>query len=244
LSGNAAAFSYAGQELELFQEAHRWKSYWSGSIGPYIHGDVLEVGAGIGANTSLLAGLSYREWVCLEPDASLATRVALPTARHRMIVGTAGTFSPAPQFDTILYLDVLEHIEDDRAELRTAGKLLRTGGSLIVLAPAHMSLYSPFDRAIGHFRRYSAAMLRAITPPGFRMERLCYLDSCGALASVCNRFLLRSPIPTRRQLLTWDRVLVPCSRWLDPLLLHRAGKSVLAIWSRDGGEDLRSGAGE
>lgn len=231
-STSAAPFAYAGQELELFQEARRWKRYWSAAIGRYISGDVLEVGAGIGANTNLLAGRPYRRWVCLEPDAGLAARVALPTERHRVVVGTAGTFSPEPQFDTILYLDVLEHIEDDYGELRTAGKLLRPGGALIVLAPAHMYLFSPFDRAIGHFRRYNAAMLRSLTPPGFQIERLWYLDCCGALASLGNRFWLRSPIPTRRQLWTWDRFLVPCSRRLDPLVGHRAGKSVLAIWSK------------
>ena len=243
LPGGAEPFSYAGGELELFREALRWKDYWRGLIGPYVRGDVLEVGAGIGANTTLLDGLSYREWTCLEPDAGLAARVALPSSRHRLVVGTAGRFQAAPQFDTILYLDVLEHIEDDRAELETAGVLLRVGGALVVLAPAHMALFSSFDRSIGHYRRYNRAALRELAPPGFQLQKLAYLDCVGALASLANRFVLRRPIPTRRQLWTWDRVLVPCSRRLDPLLLHRAGKSVLAIWTKTGGDSSQAHAG-
>jgi SAM-dependent methyltransferase len=225
---------YAGGELELFEKARRWKGYWRARIQPFVHGDVLEVGAGIGANTQALADLPCRRWLCLEPDPALASRIVLPTPRHERITGTIGDLDPLRKFDTILYLDVIEHIEDDRGELARAAALLAPGGSIIVLAPAHAFLYTAFDRAIGHFRRYSAHTLRAIAPTGLREQKLVYLDSCGALASLGNRFLLRSAIPTEHQILTWDRLLVPCSRWLDPLLLHKAGKSVLAVWVAEG----------
>jgi len=231
-SGNAP-FVYASQELDLFLEARHWKAYWRSTIRPFVGGDVLEVGAGIGANTTVLADLSYRKWVCLEPDAALAARITLPTPRHELTVGTTDTIGEGRRFDAILYLDVLEHIEDDWGEMLRAAGLLKPGGRLVVLAPAHMFLYSPFDREIGHFRRYSRASLRSIAPPGMEIRKLVYLDSCGALASFCNRLLLRSPMPTSRQLWTWDHFMVPCSRLLDPLLLHRAGKSVLGIWSRN-----------
>ena len=226
--------AYAGGELALFEKARCWKRYWRRRIRPFVRGDVLEVGAGIGANTRALVDLPCRRWLCLEPDPALASRIALPASRHELVVGTIADLDARRQFDTILYLDVLEHIEDDRGELARAAALLAPGGSIIVLAPAHASLYTAFDRAIGHFRRYSTAALRAIAPAGLHERKLIYLDSCGALASLGNRFLLRSAMPTERQILTWDRLLVPCSRWLDPLLLHRAGKSVLAVWSAAG----------
>jgi hypothetical protein len=164
----------------------------------------------------------------------LASRIALPTLRHELAVGSIVNLEPQRKFDTILYIDVLEHISDDRDELARAAALLTPRGSIIVLAPAHASLYTPFDRAIGHFRRYSTGALRKIAPAGLRERKLVYMDSCGALASLGNRFLLRSSMPTERQILAWDRLLVPCSRWLDPLLLHRAGKSVLAVWAAHG----------
>jgi len=103
-----------------------------------------------------------------------------------------------------------------------------------VLAPAHAFLYTPFDCAIGHFRRYTTGTLRAIAPAGLRERKLVYLDSFGALALLGNRLLLRSALPTERQILTWDRFLVPGSRWLDPLLRHKAGKSVLGVWAAEG----------
>ena len=226
--------AYAGGELAVFEKARRWKRYWSRLIRPFVHGDVLEVGAGIGANTLALVDLPSRQWVCLEPDPALASRIALPTRRHELVTGTLADLDPRRRFDTILYLDVIEHIEDDRGELARAAALLAPGGSIIVLAPAHALLYTAFDRAIGHFRRYSVPGLRGIAPAGLRERRLVYLDSCGALASLGNRFLLRSAMPTERQILAWDRLLVPCSTWLDALLLHKAGKSVLAVWAAGG----------
>jgi SAM-dependent methyltransferase len=222
--------AYAGGELALFEKARFWKRYWGRRILPFVHGDVLEVGAGIGANTQTLVDLPYRRWLCLEPDPTLASRIALPTPRHELVIGTIADLDPQRKFDTILYIDVIEHIEDDRGELARAAAHLAPGGSIIVLAPAHAFLYTAFDRAIGHFRRYSTHALRAIAPAGLLERKLVYLDSCGALASLVNRLLLRSAMPTERQILTWDRLLVPCSLLLDPLLLHKAGKSVLAVW--------------
>ena len=223
--------AYAGGELALFEKARCWKRYWRGSILPFVHGDVLEVGAGIGANTQSLVDLPFRHWLCLEPDPTLASQIALPAGRHELVIGTIADLDPQRKFDTVLYIDVIEHIEDDRGELARAAAHLAPGGSIIVLAPAHAFLYTAFDRAIGHFRRYNTRALRAIAPAGLLERKLVYLDSCGALASLANRFLLRSAMPTERQILTWDRLLVPCSRWLDPLLLHKAGKSVLAVWA-------------
>lgn len=223
--------AYAGNELTLFEKARRWKRYWRGHILPFVHGDVLEVGVGIGANTRSLGDLPCRRWVCLEPDPTLASQIVLPTSRHELIVGTIADLDPQRKFDAILYIDVIEHIEDDRAELARAAAILAPGGSIVVLAPAHACLYTAFDRAIGHFRRYNAHTMRAMAPPGLRERKLIYLDSCGALASLGNRVLLRSAAPTERQILTWDRFMVPCSRWLDPLLRHKAGKSVLGVWA-------------
>ena len=99
----------------------------------------------------------------------------------------------------------------------------------MVYAPAHQFLYSPFDERIGHFRRYDRESLLASAPPKLTRETLVYLDSAGLLASLA-QFVLRQGLPTKRQLATWDRLLVPVSRLLDPILLHRVGKSVLGVW--------------
>ena len=77
--------------------------------------------------------------------------------------GTLSELSDSDKFDTILYMDVFEHIEDDRAELERAAAQLAPDGHLIVLAPAHQWLFTPFDESIGHYRRYSRRTLEA--PP-------------------------------------------------------------------------------
>jgi len=225
------AYEYAGGELALFEKAVNWKRYWRSQIAPLVTGAVLEVGAGIGSNTRLLAGLSYRSWTCLEPDATLAARIELPGPLHRKIIGA---IAAVPEFfDTIIYIDVLEHIEDDAAEMARAAARLTAGGRLIVLAPAHEFLYAPFDAAVGHFRRYCRTSLRRAAPAELRESKVIYLDAAGLIASAANRLLLRQSMPTERQILTWDRLLIPVSRALDPLFGHRLGKSVLGIWRRE-----------
>ena len=63
--------------------------------------------------------------------------------------------------------------------------------------------------------------------------RQVYLDAAGIAASLANRVLLRRSLPTDQQIRTWDRFLVPVSRWVDPLLGHLVGKSVLTVWRRE-----------
>jgi SAM-dependent methyltransferase len=230
-------FKYVGSELDLFAAAWNWKAYWSGQIRPFLAGDVLEVGAGIGANTRFLDPGGAGRWVCLEPDPELARQLIgnLGETRSRRAYETVCGTLPSlagRQFDTIAYVDVLEHIDNDREELNQAASRLRPGGSLIVLAPAHQRLFSPFDAAIGHFRRYDRPMLRAISPAGLRLERMRYLDCAGLILSAANMLLLRQSMPTKAQLRLWDRWVVPVSRILDGIFLYSLGKTIIAVWRK------------
>jgi len=228
-----ASIPYPGLELKLFEQAHNWKSYWSGRIAPYVRGAVLEVGAGIGANTRLLSSLDFARWTCLEPDASLAKQIDVPPGgRHEVTLGIVADLPDEAQFDSILYIDVLEHIEDDAAEMGRAAARLKPGGALIVLSPAHPFLFTPFDEAIGHYRRYTRTSLRAAAPVGLREITVTYLDSVGMLASLGNRLLLGQSMPTAQQIGVWDRWMVPPSRITDRLTGGHLGKSVLGAWSR------------
>jgi SAM-dependent methyltransferase len=223
---------YVGGELEVFAHAVNWKRYVRSQIEEYLKGSVLEVGAGIGSNTMLYRSGDQRRWVCLEPDPRLAKSITSnpALANCEVMVGTVADLSPEERFDAVLYMDVLEHISDDADELRNSAKHLAPGGRLIVLGPAHQWLFTPFDRAIGHYRRYNAGMLKRVAPSGLTLERLRYLDMAGICASVGNRLILSSDAPTVQQIKVWDRFLVPVSRRLDWLLGYRLGKSVLAVW--------------
>jgi cyclopropane fatty-acyl-phospholipid synthase-like methyltransferase len=230
-------FSYVGSELELFARASNWKAYYGRLLEDYLGDEVLEVGAGIGTTTEWMCSGSERRWVCLEPDpvlvATLQHRVAktLPACCEARL-GTLSELSCEEMFESIVYIDVLEHIEDDRTEVRHAAAHLREGGTLTVLAPAHQWLFTPFDDAIGHYRRYDRRELARIIPEDLECTRLSYLDCVGLHASLENRLVLKSQMPSKKQITLWDKGMVPLSRVLDPLLRYSAGKSVLGIWRK------------
>src|ERR1700761_8143405 len=112
----------AGSELEIFEKAVHWKRYFASHMRRYIRGKVLEAGAGIGANLKIFEDRDFEHWTCLEPDPEHARR--LPgNSRYEGVGGTLrerGNAFVGRRFDVILYIDVLEHIEDDRAELQRA----------------------------------------------------------------------------------------------------------------------------
>jgi 2-polyprenyl-3-methyl-5-hydroxy-6-metoxy-1,4-benzoquinol methylase len=231
-------YSYMGSELELFKEAGNWKAYYRQLIKNYLGSEVLEVGAGIGATTESLCQQNHRRWICLEPDPVMAkTLMALLTNGRlpeycEQRQGTLLDISQNEIFDTIVYIDVLEHIKDDKTEVKIASSHLREGGFLVVLAPAHQWLFSDFDKAIGHYRRYNRSRLSAIVPTSLECISLRYLDSVGLMASLGNRFFLRSKMPNHKQIQLWDKGMIPLSKILDPLLQYSVGKSILGIWRK------------
>lgn len=235
---DAAETPYVGKELDLFALADNWKRYIKEEIANYIIGEVLEVGAGIGATTAALHDGTARWWVCLEPDATLALSLRERFCTNRcattinIIVGSIRSFIQTPCFDCILYIDVLEHIEDDRGQIEAAAQLVRPGGHIVVLSPAHQWLFSEFDKSIGHLRRYKKATLRTLMPSGWIEKKLIYLDSFGVFLSLGNVLALRQSIPTPSQLAIWDRLCIPLSRCVDRLTGGLIGKSVLAVWRK------------
>jgi SAM-dependent methyltransferase len=228
------AISYGGTELPLFALARNWKAYVGGLLAPYIGGDVLEVGAGIGASTLHLRPRTMGRWLSLEPDPDLCRALresvrSMGTPPVEVLNKVVGGLGPDELFDTILYLDVLEHIPDDHGEMAIAAQHLRPRGHLVVLSPAHQFLFSPFDEAVGHLRRYNRATLLAALPPSLRPVQCMYIDSVGLCASLANRLILGSHAPTRTQLDFWDGAMVPLSRHIDHFLGHQAGKSIVVV---------------
>ncbi len=231
---------YVGTELEFFEEAKQWKRYFGSVIHGYLQGSVLEVGAGRGGTTLILCDGRQDSWTCLEPDKKLAEviqgrihRGDLPPC-CRAQNGTVEDLDSEIRFDAILYVDVLEHIPEDRRELEKAAGFLRERGNLVVIAPAHESLRNPFDAHLGHHRRYTKEGIRSIAPLGTEVRELRYLDSLGFFCSLANRFFLRRDEPAAWQVSFWDGVCIPCSRTVDPLLGYSFGRSLLAVSQRKG----------
>jgi hypothetical protein len=227
---------YKGEELILFKNAVNWKTYFAKSLKKYIQGSVLEVGSGLGINANYLYNSHVKNWTFLEPDEELAgqikTNAFLPdSVQSEIINGTIQSITNR-KFDVILYIDVLEHIQDSKSELVCAAELLQNNGHLIILAPSHPFLFSKFDEAIGHFRRYNKRMLKHEIPPTLEIVKIFYLDSIGAIASVANKLVLSQKYPTARQINFWDKVIIPASRLIDPVTGSLFGKAIIGIFKK------------
>lgn len=231
-------YKYPGEELQLFETATNWKNYFASHISVFLKGRVLEAGAGIGGTTLLLNKDKEDSWVLLEPDETMwqvlqqkINDKVLPS-NCKAIQGTLNSLDKNDKFDCIIYIDVLEHIEADAAEVKKATDHLAQGGHLIILSPAYQFLFSPFDKAIGHYRRYNRKTLSAIQPASLIRKKVIYLDSIGFFASLLNKIVLRQSYPAKRQVQFWDQWMVPASKITDRIFFYSFGKSILAVWKK------------
>jgi SAM-dependent methyltransferase len=234
-------FGAAG-DLERLGTAEHFFGWALEEFRPFLHGRVLEVGAGMGTITRRLVELDPElTIVALEPAANvfgdLASFAALTprvtAARQTLAEYLAGD---GERFDAVVYLNVLEHVEDDAAELRLAATALRPGGALLLFGPALEWLYSELDYNAGHYRRYSVGRLRRLArEAGFEVLSLRYFDVVGVLPYFVAYRLLRRPAISGSTLWGYDRLLVPLSRRLQRAVSRPPlGKNVVLV-ARAGG---------
>jgi dolichol-phosphate mannosyltransferase len=215
----------AKDELRVLSQAHNWNTYIVETLLRDVPlsdvGDILEVGAGIGAITSSLRALVPRAAVtCLEPDPQNADRLAARfvddasvTVRPEHLEQYAAHRGSGAEFDLAVYVNVLEHIDDDRTEIERAAGLLRRGGRVAVLVPAMPSLYGPIDFKSGHYRRYRAGELRELMESaGLVPLRVEHFDPIGVAPYWVNYRLLNKSGISTRGIWTFDNVLVPAIR--------------------------------
>jgi SAM-dependent methyltransferase len=227
----------AEDDVESLAGSKRFFDWVLEEFSPYLHGRILEVGAGTGNITRKLVD-RYPDVsiVALEPAenmfAALAAFASL-TPRVGARRSTLADYAHEAQegFDAVLYLNVLEHIADDAEELRLAAKVLRPGGTLLLFGPAGEILYSELDHKAGHYRRYTTDQLRQIvTGAGLAVTSVRYFDILGFLPYlVAYRWLHRTAIPGST-VWSYDRLIVPASRALERLLPDPPlGKNVILI---------------
>lgn len=229
-----APFHEADEELastlENLEDARNYTSWLTDLVAPHLGGRILDFGAGHGTFTAQLA--PYGSVTALEPSARAAATLRERFAgdpRVEVVEGDASAVSSLGPFDTIVLINVLEHIDDDASLITVLGKLLSPRGSLVVLAPAHRALYSDFDRRVGHHRRYTVGELRSILAgAGLEITEARYVNRIGAISwFLFARVLGQTPTKgwsTR----IFDRVAVPMIR-LTERGSSRFGQSILAV---------------
>jgi SAM-dependent methyltransferase len=224
-------------DLDLLRSAVRYQQWVLSAFGDAVHGRVLEVGSGIGNMTRWLA-LHADRVVAVEPDEVMSNEInelGLPNVEV-MALPLEGIGEPPESFDSAVLVNVLEHFEDDVGALEAVRALLRPGGHVCILAPAHSQLYGSLDRRYGHVRRYKRTAVAAkMRSAGFDVSFARYFNPIGAVG-----WFLVGKLGRRRRLslpsitLT-ERVAVPAGRALERLGDPPFGQSVVAVGVRPGG---------
>ena len=204
---------------------------------PFIGQRVLEVGCGVG---SIIDLLGEREFICgidIEEDVLAYSADRFPDrSRHQFLQLDFASLSAAQitflrdlRFDTIVSLNVLEHIEDDVAALRSMREILVPGGHAALLVPAHPSLYGEYDRLDGHFRRYTRRSFEnAVRKAEFVHYRFRYFNMLGAFGWWVAYKLLRRSIHGSGDFRLMNAA-IPFLRPLERMIPPPFGLSVTAV---------------
>jgi 2-polyprenyl-3-methyl-5-hydroxy-6-metoxy-1,4-benzoquinol methylase len=230
----------AAEELENLAQADHFFDWIVDEMRPHLGHRILEVGAGIGTVATKIAERKPASvMTAIEPAANLFDQLHAAVDRRSNVTAlqmtsqelTAGR---SQAFDSVIYVNVLEHILDDAAEMRTAFELTAPGGSLGVFVPAMPRLYGSLDFKSGHHRRYDKARLReVISGAGFEIVELRYLDVAGVIP-----YWLMYRVWKRQSLSSmssgvFDRAVVPVSKAAQRLVPSPpVGKNLLAIARR------------
>ena len=200
---------YPGEELDNFDRATIWRKYIYFEIKKFIKGNILEVGAGIGSFTKNY--IDKAEKITLsEIDLNNYEIISKKFKNNKIKITNKVTEKLNDTYNTIMYLNVLEHIKNDKQEIKLALSKLNTGGHLIILVPAHQKLYSKFDKEIGHFRRYNISFFKKIKIKNVRVKKLVYLDMVGYILYFLNKLFFKEEIyPSQLKVFLWDKIFSP-----------------------------------
>jgi 2-polyprenyl-3-methyl-5-hydroxy-6-metoxy-1,4-benzoquinol methylase len=234
--GNVSQDGEHDQALDIASEAAPNYLRWIADLcSPHLGHEVMDVGAGYGAITELFAegrsvlatDLSDRCVAAMRQRFASMSNVEVRKADLR----TLDPDQLGRRFDSIVLINVLEHIEDDAGTLVHLARLLRPGGRLVMYVPALNCLYGHWDRKVGHFRRYSKWRLRKVAAEaGLDLADLRYVNLLAIPAWLAfSRFSATVSEDPGKSLSIWDRTGVPLSRVIESRLRPPLGLNLLCV---------------
>lgn len=235
----AGGFEYSGTELDALSGARNYYRAIVGHLRPYLGRRVLEAGAGIGTFAHhVLDGAGVEEMLLVEPAVNnigaLERRFA-GDQRVRVLHGYLGDVSAGARMDSVVAVNVLEHIEDDVGFLRKAHETLAPGGHVLLFVPALPAIYGTLDEAFAHYRRYTKhALAQRLRAAGFEGLRLRYTNFPGIVSWFVAGRVLRRRTLKPADVALYDRLVMPLvvaveRRW-EPWI----GQSIIAVGVRAG----------
>lgn len=231
---------YAGRDLESMSFARNYHRWILELFEPYLGSRLVEVGAGTGSFSELLVARAPESLALVEPSemyrrlservSGWETRTRVRTFNDTFAGASASLRGEAERPDSVVYVNVLEHIEEDEAELALARDTLAAGGRLLLFVPAFNWLYGSFDEMVGHRRRYTRGELRAkCERAGLRVVRATYFDAAGVLPWWVKYRVLRSPRMEAGAVKFYDDYCVPPLKRVERLIPPPFGKNVLLV---------------
>lgn len=229
---NGLIKKYTGTEtLENMNQAKFYNKWTLNKFKDYLTGSILDVGCGIGNFTATLS--KYGKVTAIDIDKSLIQN--LKNEKNPCVIVGYGDieegkyFFKKQTFDTIVCLNVLEHIKDDKTALQNMYNLLSKGGKLILLVPIHNFLYGEIDRAINHFRRYNPRQFKKqLEQTGFIIEKSRKLNFLGALGWFIASKILKEKNVEERNIKIFN-LIAPFVLPLEDLFEPPIGTSILAV---------------
>lgn len=221
--------NYPGKELEIFDKATFWRKYVHILVKNYMRENLLEVGAGIGSFTYNYKN-NFSKITLTELDKNNILILKKRFKKSKIKVYFKFTKEIKKKFNTVLYMNVLEHIKNDKREIKTALSKLNKNGYLIILVPAHNELFTKFDREIGHYRRYKINFFKKLDIKKNKIVKLQYLDSLGYFLYFLNKIFFKEEVyPSSFKIFIWDKIFTPISFIVDKFLNFRFGKNILCV---------------
>jgi SAM-dependent methyltransferase len=225
-----------GLEDDAGRNQRRYKAFQLELMRPYFGSSLLEVGAGLGEFAAQVTGLERHVVTDVDAGAvaSMAARFADRPAVEARVLDLAGdlTEQVGDPVQTVLAINVLEHIDDDAEALRRMAALTRPGGRVVIWVPGYQQLYGEFDRAVGHVRRYTPATLRdAFERAGLEPLAVKPVNLLGGIAWWLT--VRRGGVGGQKPRLVriYDRFVVPTTRFVERRVTPPFGQSVLGVAS-------------
>ncbi len=234
-------------DLEALAGLENYHGWILDEIRPYLGNRLAEIGAGIGTFTKLLVRAHLNpdptaRLEVFEPASTLCRRLRsdLEEAHTSLIQAgrllvTEGYFQPSSrQYDTIIMINVLEHIQDDQESVCTVYQALSPGGTFVVYSPALQWLFSSYDEAVGHYRRYEMRALEQIlVKAGFAVVAAKHMDYMGVLPWYLLNVIGGSTSINPHLARLYDRWFVPITRWMEGREGPCLGKNILMVGRKE-----------
>lgn len=222
------------ETLDTIAQANQFNDWMFETIKPFCSGRILEIGSGIGNISSRFIDHNYdivlsdvREQYCDQLS------IKFPNSSVQLVDLVKSDFKKnykdlIGQFDTIVALNVVEHIEDDRYALANIKQLLKPGGKCVILVPAFDALYNAFDKELFHFRRYNRKTLKALMSDHLKISYSRYFNPIGVFGWYLNGSILKKKNIPSDQMKMFDHY-VPLFKMVDFFTKQLFGLSVMAV---------------